>query len=240
LVVLAGRRPLRRLAITCQAKGVLACSKLLACQGHAQPSQGLGSLLIYAVLISSLLHCLAFVNLYRSPHPWLVASAWLTDHVPRGAVVAVEEWDHPLPLDATGYDVRELPVFDEDTSEKWARMEATLAEADYVVVASRRGYATLARWSERYPLTARYYRLLFEGGLGFTPVACFGRYPRLGPLALVDDPIAGLGFSLPELCRPKAPAVLHLGRLDESFVVYDHPRVVIMQRGTAGGTLAPR
>jgi len=198
------------------------------------------SLLIYAVLICSLIHCLAFVNLYRSPHPWLVASAWLTDHVPRGTVVAVEQWDHPLPLDATGYDVRELPVFDEDTPEKWAGMEATLAEADYVVIASRRGYATLARWSERYPITARYYQLLFEGGLGFTPVACFGRYSRLGPLALVDDPIAGLGFSLPELCRPKALAVLRLGRLDESFVVYDHPRVVIMQRGTEGGTLAPR
>jgi hypothetical protein len=223
-----------------QARGILAHWKSPACQDGTQPSQGWGSFLICAVLICSLLHCLAFVNLYRSPHPWLVASVWLTDHVPRGTVVAVEQWDHPLPLDATGYDVRELPVFDEDTPEKWAGMEATLAEADYVVIASRRGYATLARRPERYPLTARYYRLLFEGRLGFTPVACFGRYPRLGPLALVDDPAAGLGFSLPELCRPKAPAVLRLGRLDESFVVYDHPRVVIMQRGTAGGTLAPR
>jgi hypothetical protein len=34
--------------------------------------------------------------------------------------------------------------------------------------------------------------------------------------------------------------VLRPGRLDESFVVYDHPRVVIMQRGTVGGMLAPR
>jgi hypothetical protein len=103
-----------------------------------------GSFLICAVLICSLLHCLALLNLYRSPHPWLVASAWLTDHVPRGAVVAVEQWDHPLPLDATGYDVRELPVFDEDTPEKWAGMEATLAEADYVIIASwRRGRSAI-------------------------------------------------------------------------------------------------
>jgi hypothetical protein len=240
LVALTQGKPLRRLGNGFQARGILAHWKSPACQDGTQPSQGWGSFLIYAVLICSLLHCLAFVNLYRSPHPWLVASAWLTDHVPRGAVVAVEQWDHPLPLDATGYDVRELPVFDEDTPEKWAGMEATLAEADYVVIASRRGYATLARWPERYPLTARYYQLLFEGGLGFEPVACFGRYPRLGPLALVDDPAAGLGFSLPELCRPEAPAVLRLGRLDESFVVYDHPRVVIMQRGTVGGMLAPR
>jgi hypothetical protein len=231
LVALCRGKPLRRLAISSQAKGVLVCSKLLACQGHAQPSQGLVSLLISATLIYSLLHCLVFLNLYRSPHPWPAASEWFVDHVPRGAVVAVEQWDHPLPLDATGYDVRELPVFDEDTPEKWAGMGATLAEADYVIIASRRGYAALARWPERYPLTARYYRLLFEGGLGFEPVACFGRYPRLGPLALVDDPVAGLGFSLPGLCQPKAPVVLRLGRLDESFVVYDHPQVVIMRRG---------
>ncbi len=177
-----------------------------------------------------IVHCSLFLGLYRSPHPWLAASEWFYDHVPRGAVVAVEQWDHPLPLDATGYGVRELPVFDEDAPEKWAAVEETLAEADYVVIASRRGYATLARWPERYPLTARYYQLLFEGALGFEPVACFGRYPRLGPLALVDDPTAGLGFSLPDLCRPGSPFVLRLGRLDESFVVYDHPQVIVFRR----------
>ena len=181
-------------------------------------------------LACSLLRCLAFADLYRSPHPWQAASEWFYGHAPREAVVAVEQWDHPLPLDATGYDVRELPIFDEDTPEKWAAMEAILAEADYVIIASRRGYATLARWPERYPFTARYYRRLFEGELSFDPVACFGRHPRLGPLALVDDPTAGLDFSLPELCQPDAAFVLRLGRLDESFVVYDHPQVLILRR----------
>ena len=144
-------------------------------------------------------------------------------------MVAVERWAHPLPLDGTDYDVRELPVFDEDTPDKWAAMEGTLAEADYVVIASRRGYATLARWPARYPLTARYYRLLFEGDLGFEPVACFGRFVGLGPVAVADDPAVGLNFSLPQRCRPDAPFVLRVGRLDESFVVYDHPQVVILR-----------
>jgi len=188
------------------------------------------SFLIYSFLIYSFFCCLTFANLYRSPHPWLAASEWFYEHVPRGAVVAVEQWDHPLPLDATGYDVRELPIFDEDLPEKWAAMEEVLTEADYVVIASQRGYATLARWPERYPLTARYYRRLFDGALGFEPVACFGRHPRLGPLALADDPAAGLGFSLPDLCRPEAPFVLRLGRLDESFVAYDHPQTIIFRR----------
>lgn len=199
-------------------------------QGDAPPPRGWTFCLVCLCLAASLLHCLVVVSLYRSPHPWVTASGWFRDHVPRGSVVAVEQWDHPLPLDATGYGVRELPVFDEEGPEKWAVMEEVLAQADYVIVASQRGYGALARWPERYPLTARYYQSLFEGRLGFEPVACFGRYPRLGPLALVDDPVAGLGFSLPGVCWPQAGVVVRLGRLDESFVVYDHPRTVVFRR----------
>lgn len=190
-------------------------------------------LLIGGVLAYSLLDCAAYACLFRSPHPWQVASQWFYNHVPAGAVVAIEQWDHPLPLDAAGYDMRELPIFAEDIgaeSQKWETMAEILVEADYVVVASKRGYATLARWPERYPLTARYYRELFAGELEFQPVACFGRHPRLGPLTLVDDPTVGLDFSLPELCQPDAPLVLRLGWLDESSVVYDHPQVVVFRR----------
>jgi 4-amino-4-deoxy-L-arabinose transferase-like glycosyltransferase len=183
---------------------------------------------IYLLYLS--LSSLSLLAMYRAPHPWLSASAWIHDHVPPGSVIAVEQWDHPLPLDATGYVVRELPVFEEDGPEKWATIEGTLAVADVVVMASKRGYATLARWPERYPTTARYYRALFEGELEFEPVACFARHPHLGPVALVDDPAAGLDFSLPEICRPQAPVVLRLGRLDESLVVYDHPQVLVFRR----------
>jgi 4-amino-4-deoxy-L-arabinose transferase-like glycosyltransferase len=188
---------------------------------------------IGGVLAYSLLHCTAFLALFRSPHPWIAASRWFHSQVPIGAVVAVEQWDHPLPLDATGCQLRELPVFaedDEEMSQKWETMTEILAEADYLVIASKRGYATLARWSERYPFTARYYRELFAGELDFGPMACFGRHPRLGPFMFVDDPTAGLGFSLPALCQPDVPFVLRLGWLDESSVVYDHPQVVVFRR----------
>ncbi len=171
--------------------------------------------------------CLALIGSYSAPHPWTAASNWFYENVPPGAVVAVEHWDHPLPLKASAYDVRELPVFDEETPEKWSMIQDILAQSDYVVIASRRGYRTLARWSTRYPQTARYYRQLFEGKLGFEPVACFGRAPRLGPVAIVDQVTAGLEFALPSLCQPEAPLVWRVGRLDESFVVYDHPQVVI-------------
>ncbi|NLF03238.1 MAG: hypothetical protein GX601_19915 [Anaerolineales bacterium] len=131
----------------------------------------------------------------------------------------------------SGSEVRVLPLYDADSEAKWVAAGDMLAGADYVVIASRRAYRALAGWPERYPLTARYYRLLFEGRLGFEPVACFGRAPRLGDLlAFVDDPAAGLGFVLPDECRSQAAIALNLGPLDESLVVYDHPQVIIFRR----------
>lgn len=182
------------------------------------------------VLSSLLLPCVALAAMYREPHPWVIASEWFYQHAHDGARITVEAWDHPLPLRTEAYSVLELPIFDEESAEKWETVERALDEADYVVIASRRGYASLGRWEGRYGETARYYGDLFEGRLGFEPVACFGRYPHLGSIPLIDDPTAGLAFSLPELCRPDTEVVWPLGRLDESFVVYDHPQVIIFGR----------
>jgi 4-amino-4-deoxy-L-arabinose transferase-like glycosyltransferase len=198
------------------------------------PISQLRRTVVAACLGATLLHCLVFLTLFRVPHPWQTASEWFYANVPSGAVVAVEQWDHPLPVGGTdSYELRELPVFEDDSgiagAEKWVAMDAVLAEADYVVLASRRGYGALARWPERYPLTARYYQNLFEGRLGFEPVACFRRDPRLGPIELVDDPTRSLPFSLPDICLSQAPIPIRL-RLDESFVVYDHPQVLVFRR----------
>ena len=213
---------------------VCAAGAIVSCHGR---TRRVISSLTYFALACSLLYCLAFVSLYDAPHPWLAASEWIRGQVPRDSTLAVEQWDHPLPVGQIGgygydgdYIVSELPVFDEDSEAKWAEIEAALADADYIILASRRGYATLARWPERYPLTARYYQQLFDGELGFEPIACFGRYPHLGPVVLRDNPAAGLGFALPAVCQARDSVTLRLGRLDESFVVYDHPQAVIFRR----------
>jgi hypothetical protein len=187
-----------------------------------------------ACLGATLLHCLVFLSQYRLPHPWQAATEWFVANVPPGAVVATEQWDHPLPVGgAASYDLRELPVFEDDRgdpgAEKWTEMDAILEEADYVVLASRRGYGALARWPERYPLTSDYYQGLFSGDLGFEAVACFQRHTRLGPVEITDDPTVTLPFSLPDMCLSQAPIPIRLP-LDESFVVYDHPRVIVFHR----------
>ena len=54
-------------------------------------------------------------------------------------------------------------------------------------------------------MASQYYRMLFAGDLGYRPVAEFTAYPRLGGLVIRDD------------------------NADESFSVYDHPRVLVFE-----------
>jgi len=78
--------------------------------------------------------------------------------------------------------VRRLTLYAEpDDRAKWQRLTEELAASEYVVIASRRAYGSLPRLPERYPLTARYYELLFSDRLGFELLAEFERGP--GPRA---------------------------------------------------------
>ncbi len=173
---------------------------------------------------------LALVLSYRQPHPWIVASGWIRDHLPPGSVIAVEEWDQPLPLDAEGYILRTLPVFAPEGPEKEREIAAVLVGADAVVVASRRGYGALARWPDRFPATLAYYRALFGGERGFMAAGCWTRPPRLLGLALADNPFRDNRLPVPHPdCHPTGKS-LRLPRLDESFVVYDHPEAVLFVR----------
>ncbi len=182
-------------------------------------------------LISSGLLGAAQISLYGPPHPWIAASRWIYANLLPGEVVAVERWDHPLPVPLTegdpgAYAVLEVPIFAEESREKVARLQAARLEAQVVVLASRRGYGTLSRLPERYPRTPAWYRVL----LTEREVRAFGRCPRLGPVALSDDPLrdAGLPASLSLAERCGTPYALRLPRLDESFRVYDAPAVVLL------------
>jgi hypothetical protein len=74
-------------------------------------------------------------------------------------------------------------------------------------------YGSIPREPNRYPVASRYYELLFSGQLGFELEEEFSR----GPI--------WLNPRLPPLPDP-APAWL---QPDESFVIYDHPRALVLQ-----------
>jgi hypothetical protein len=198
--------------------------------------------LVALVLVLTGLYALSFVTIYRQPHPWVAASLWIYEQIPPGATILGEQWDDLLPatllradasLQRSQYNTPELTwmtgVGPADSRPKLERNLALLAEADYVALATNRVYGVVPRLPDRYPLSSQYYHLLFSGALGYDAVYTGGRFPALGGFHFKADT-----FSWPGLEPPPAVTAyyeskpgINWGRVDESFIVYDQPPVII-------------
>ena len=169
----------------------------------------------------------AYASTYRQPHTAVRAAQWINSHAPEGAVLLKEHWEESLP-NLGRYEVRELPMYERDDRGKIERLAEELAGADYVVFYSNRLYGTIPRLPERYPLSGEYYRLLFSGGLGYELARVETGYPQLAGVAFVHDTLGRPGLPYTEL--PAGAALpIRLGFADESFSVYDHPVVLVLE-----------
>ena len=133
-------------------------------------------------------------------------------NIPAGSGVTFEIWDDALPLNIDGqlgdqffHMVRMEPYW-EDIPEKRTQLYEWLDQADYIVLSSNRLYGSIPRLPSRFPMTTRYYEALFSGELGFEPLVSFTSRPQLLGIEINDD------------------------NADESFTVYDHPRVDIFRK----------
>ena len=178
------------------------------------------ALLTIVVVGGGLLWSLAYVNgVYGHEHTWISASRWVYANAPSGSVILWELWDDPLPksipgepgMDMGSHGLRHIDwsPYEEDTPEKYAILRQKLQEADYVIYSSKRIYGSVVELPERYPMTIRYYELMFGGQLGFDHAADITSPPRL------------LGLNFPDRDA------------DESWSLYDHPRVLIFAKQRA-------
>ncbi len=184
-----------------------------------------------AVLLATALNALALDNIYSAPNTRVQASEWIYDHVAPGSVITSEVWDDPLPIqvpaarvganglnytaagaliDPGEYGNIGLNLYDPDTQQKASDLATSLTTANVVVISSQRLIGSIPKLPDRYPMTTRYYQLLFAGDLGFHLVASFSAAPHLGSLTFGDS------------------------GADESFSVYDHPPVWIFTRSGSG------
>ncbi len=196
--------------------------------------------LLVVVIASTVFYAMAFLNVYRQPHPWLQATAWLCEHAPTGSTILTEYWDDPLPLGGAAESggcprTYTLLTMDFHTLDTGARLEELLdaiEASDYIVISSQRLYGALLRSPQWFPLAIRYYQQLFGEHLGFRLVAAPAVYPQWAGVTLLDNPRAGLPLSTPPLLAASRPRgwVLDLGQADESFTVYDHPQPLIFAR----------
>ena len=174
----------------------------------------LAGALTAVVLLGTLAWAWAFMQIYREPITRVQATRWMYENIPPGSTIANEHFDDPLPFNmddrvafgAGMYQGVDLTLYDEDTPEKLDKLLDTLDQADYISMSSGRLHTSIPRLPMRYPVTTRYYELLFAGKLGFEKAAEFHSYPRLFGVEFNDD------------------------RAEEQFTVYDHPKVLIYRK----------
>ena len=190
-----------------------------------------GALIALAVA-GTAFYALAYVNgVYGSVHSAVRASEWLNRNAPYEAFVLKEHWEESLPNLRSDFRFFDMPMYEDDRIGKLTLVADTLADADYLVFFSNRLYGTIPRLPERYPFTTEYYNLLFSEQLGYTLADVQTSYPSLFGIGLVEDTLGRPDLPAPSLLRAHiaAPLALNLGHADESFSVYDHPKVLIFE-----------
>ncbi|NLX42457.1 MAG: hypothetical protein GXY79_03160, partial [Chloroflexi bacterium] len=174
--------------------------------------RSLASALLGIVVLGTALWAFAFTGIYTRPVTRIEASRWMYENIPAGSRVTYEYWDDALPLNVDGKlgseifeGVRTEPYW-EDIPEKREKLYQWLEQADYIVFSSNRLYGSIPRLRTRFPMTTRYYEAVFSGELGFELIQTFTSRPQLLGIEITDD------------------------NADESFTVYDHPRVSIFRK----------
>ena len=170
----------------------------------------LGNILIWGIIAVTIIWALAFFSIYLKPQTRISASEWVYHNIPYGARILNEQWDDGLPIPIAQfspgqYQITSLAMYDTDDAAKVQYLSANLSSANYIIFNSRRLYGTLINLTDKYPITSKYYKLLFAGKLGYQQVAQFSSYPSLFDLTINDD------------------------SSEETFQVYDHPKVIIFK-----------
>ncbi len=171
----------------------------------------LGRLLIFVIIFSNVVWGLAFFSIYLRPQTRIVASEWIYQNIPSGSKIYTEHWDDGLPVNLPKsnrgkYEIEELTIYEPDNSQKIDYLSEKLSKGNYVILSSRRLWGTLINLEEKYPITSRYYKLLFSGKLGYQKVVEFSSYPRILGIQINDD------------------------SSEETFQVFDHPTVFIFKK----------
>ena len=178
-------------------------------------------------------YALSFERVYSRPHPALQVSRWINENVPQNSTIITDNhWDEGIP-DIYSYQVKQIPIYESDNplAKKTNTIAGLLSQGDYLVFYSNRTYGSVARVPERYPLSSRYYHLLFSGELGYRLEKAFTAYPKLLGVAFVDDTFTRAGIPEPEFLKDSRPAALslNLGYADNDVITYDHPKVLLFR-----------
>jgi YYY domain-containing protein len=167
------------------------------------------------VLFLLFFRAVQFSSIYSEPHAYELASEWIFKNISPGQRIIGVHWDDRLPLSLPGksahiYDFEgeenTLNLYDRpDDLEKLSITSARLARGDYLILPTYRLPGSIPRKAADYPVSTRFFQLLFAERLGFKLVQTVKVRPSFAGIEQNDD------------------------LADESFWVYDHPKIAIFQ-----------
>jgi len=159
-----------------------------------------------------------FSSIYFFPDIRFTASGWIYQNIPTESKILYDTGnvvDIPLPRRSPSIrqgKVEPLPNYSltsfdfyhlDENSELVPKLIDYLENSDYIIVPSRRIFSNHLRLLEKYPLTAKYYELLFSGKLGFSQVAKI---------------------------EPFYSKIFKDEQAEETFSVFDHPTIRIYKK----------
>ncbi len=180
------------------------------------------------VILLQFLYLLPFMRIYTVENTRVQATRWILSNIPQRSTLAVEHWDDRLPLlGQEFYRFQELQIYNQpDNNLKWVNIEQQLSESDYLIIASNRLYAPVQKLSDCskykvcYPRASEYYTQLLTTGVVLLPTQTI-RFQKIVEFLVQPE------MKIPFLnIRVKIPDQ----QADESFTVYDHPRIIIFKR----------
>lgn len=186
---------------------------------------------IASLLLVTALYSVSYLNIYSKDHTAVRSAEWFNRNTGQGSIILKEHWEEGLP-DLENHQVRELPMYEADSLVKARVLASELSKADFLYLFSNRMYGTLPRMEKRYPMSRGYYESLFAGELGYELVNVESSYPSIFGITFFEETFqrAKLPDPTKSLDSEKPSSVaLNLGFADESFSVYDHPKVMIFQ-----------
>jgi len=160
------------------------------------------------------MYAAGFIGIYLQPHSYETASRWIFDNVPAGSRLVGPHWDDRLPLSLPGLDAHryimegresELELYEPDRPEKIVTLVGRVSRADYIVFPTPRLQGSVPRIPDEYPHTTSFIKLLWAERLGYHLEKVFKIRPSFLGFTLNDD------------------------LADESFSVYDHPKISIFK-----------
>lgn len=168
------------------------------------------------VLGYAAIYAIAFVRLYFVEHPYHSSSRWMLDNFQDKVRILGPHWDDRLPagvpehrrpptvFNSEGRE-NELPLYEPDSPGKVDLILRRMRDADYLAFPTPRMTDSIPRIPEEMPLTTALLQLLWSEKLGFKLIKTFKNRPSFLGITFNDD------------------------LADESFSVYDHPKVTVFQ-----------